>query len=81
MMYNNEKQSIGDLSNDMLAIIKGKKVAAYECALKIKTFIHQTYNYDLSNEDLLYMTIHIARITENTGRQHDEVWSNESSHY
>jgi hypothetical protein len=27
------------------------------------------------------MTIHIARITENTGRQHDEVWSNESSHY
>lgn len=81
MMYNNEKQSIGDLSNDMLAIIKGKKVAAYECALKIKTFIHQTYNYDLSNEDLLYMTIHIARITENTGRQHDEVWSNESIHY
>lgn len=67
MMYKNEKKSIGDLSDDMLEIIKGKKVKAYECSLKIREFIKQTYNYDLNNEDLLYMTIHIARITENSG--------------
>lgn len=66
MMYKNEKKSIGDLSNDMLEIIKGKRIEAYECSLKIKEFIKQTYNYELSNEDLLYMTIHIARITENS---------------
>lgn len=66
MMYKNTTHSIGDLSDDMLAIIKGKKVEAYQCALKIKMFIQQTYNYELNNEELLYMTIHIARITENT---------------
>lgn len=66
MMYKNEKKSIGDLSNDMLKIIKGKRIEAYECSLKIKEFIKQTYNYELNNEDLLYMTIHIARITENS---------------
>lgn len=45
MMYKNEKKSIGDLSNDMLKIIKGKRIEAYECSLKIKEFIKQTYNY------------------------------------
>lgn len=64
MMYQNDSRSIGDLSNEMLAIIKGKKIEAYECALKIKDFIRQNYNYELNNEELLYMTIHIARITE-----------------
>ena len=64
MMYQNDSRSIGDLSNEMLAIIKGKKIEAYECALKIKNFIRQNYNYELNNEELLYMTIHIARITE-----------------
>jgi len=66
MMYKNEKKTIGDLSDDMLAVIRDKRVAAYECALKIKEFIRQTYNYELNNEDLLYMTIHITRITENS---------------
>lgn len=46
MMYKNEKKSIGDLSNDMLKIIKGKRIEAYECSLKIKEFIKQTYNYE-----------------------------------
>ena len=46
------------------SIIKGKKVAAYECALKVKDFVQKTYHYTLNNEDLLYMTIHIARIAD-----------------
>lgn len=62
MMENDKKHTIGDLSDEMLAIIKGKKVAAYECALKVKDFVQKTYHYTLNNEDLLYMTIHIARI-------------------
>ena len=64
MMENDKKHTIGDLSDEMLAIIKGKKVAAYECALKVKDFVQKTYHYTLNNEDLLYMTIHIARIAD-----------------
>lgn len=66
MMDQSHKRVIGDLSDDMLAVIKGRKVAAYECAIKVKAFIQQNYDYTLTNEDLLYMTIHIARITDKT---------------
>ncbi len=77
MMYKNESRSIGDLSDDMLEVIKGKKIESYECALKIKEFIKQTYNYVLSNEDLLYMTIHIARITQNSKGNTDGIRTDE----
>lgn len=37
---------------------------AFQCAEQIKQMILNRYNYDLGKEELLYLTIHIARITE-----------------
>ncbi|CEE02851.1 Transcription antiterminator LicT [Caldibacillus thermoamylovorans] len=50
------------LENDLLEIIKEKYVEPYLCSLKIKKFIEQKYGYLLDNDEILYLTIHIARI-------------------
>lgn len=58
-------KSMQNLENDILEIIKNKRVEAYLCALKIKQFIESKYGYELDNEEILYLTIHIARVTKN----------------
>lgn len=50
--------------DDLLEIIKVKYHNAYQCVLKIKTFLQNTYQYTLSNEETLYLTIHIAKIVQ-----------------
>ena len=56
---------MGSLENEILEVIKNKRVNAYLCALKIKQFIEEKYKYKLGNEEILYLTIHISRITKN----------------
>ena len=49
-------------SDDLLDLIKIKYKNAYACCLKIKQFLKSNYAYDLSQEETLYLTIHIARV-------------------
>lgn len=53
-----------DDENDdsLLSIIKEKYKESYKCVNKIGEFIYKKYNYIISNEEKLYLTIHIARI-------------------
>lgn len=53
-----------DDENDdsLLSIIKEKYQESYKCVNKIGEFIYKKYNYIISNEEKLYLTIHIARI-------------------
>lgn len=55
-----------DSSDDLLEIIKLKYNEAYACANKIYGFICKKYNYMLSDEEILYLTIHISRIVSET---------------
>ncbi|RHW05915.1 BglG family transcription antiterminator LicT [Bacillus cereus] len=43
--------------------VKNKHKEAYECTKKIKIYIKKNYNYDLTDDEKLYLTIHIERIT------------------
>lgn len=61
----NRENTMGSLENEILEVIKNKRVNAYLCALKIKQFIEEKYKYELGNEEILYLTIHISRITKN----------------
>ncbi|MEK0152928.1 PRD domain-containing protein [Tetragenococcus halophilus] len=63
---NNEIQ---DMENDILEIIKNKRVEAYLCSLKVKQFIEKKYQYELTNEEILYLTIHISRLTQNSSTE------------
>ncbi|GAB6108108.1 BglG family transcription antiterminator LicT [Fusibacter bizertensis] len=52
-----------DMSDDdLLEVIKTKYTDAYDCVQKIGRFIAEKYDYVISNEEKLYLTIHIARV-------------------
>lgn len=51
-----------DDDNDLLDVIKFKHKKSFNCAERIKQMILEKYNYDFGNEELLYLTVHIARI-------------------
>lgn len=53
------------LNNDLLEIMKEKYVHPYLCALEIKDFIERKYNYWLEDEEVLFLTIHVAKIISN----------------
>lgn len=48
--------------DNLLDIIKVKYQDSYKCVNKISEFIYKKYDYIISNEEKLYLTIHIARI-------------------
>lgn len=56
------KQYEQEEGDGLLDIIKIKYKTSYECVLKIKKYINEKYEYALSDEEMLYLTIHIARV-------------------
>lgn len=48
--------------SELFDILKEKYEKSYNCVLKIKTFIEHEYSYTLSDEEQLYLMIHIERI-------------------
>ena len=48
--------------DNLLDIIKVKYQDSYKCVNKISEFIYKKYDYVISNEEKLYLTIHIAKI-------------------
>ena len=41
---------------------KEKYVDAYLCVLEIKKYVKQKYDYILEDEEILFLTIHVAKI-------------------
>ncbi len=52
----------GNQEDDLLDVIKKKYNSAYLCVSKITKFVNEKYDYNLSNEEQLYLTIHIQRV-------------------
>lgn len=48
--------------DDLLDMVKEKYTEAYLCALKIAAFVEQQYAHQIDNEEILYLSIHIARL-------------------
>lgn len=60
-------KTIDDGSNDgLLDIVKTKYQTSYKCVGKINDYIKSKYNYELSLEEQLYLTIHIERVINKT---------------
>ncbi|TCP90093.1 BglG family transcriptional antiterminator [Cricetibacter osteomyelitidis] len=58
---NNEHKSNND---DLLSLLIEKYNKSYNCSLKIRDYIHNKYNYILDNDEILYLVIHIAKISK-----------------
>lgn len=48
--------------DDLLEVVQVKYVNAYQCVEKIAMYIKNQYNYELYDEEKLYLTIHIHRV-------------------
>lgn len=52
--------------DDLLEVIKEKYPESYRCSKKIKMFVEKQYDYELMEEEMLYLTIHIERVVRKT---------------
>lgn len=54
-----------EAEDDLLNVIQKKYSNAYKCTEKIKKFVENQHRYELTEEEMLYLTIHIQRIVKN----------------
>ena len=52
--------------SSLLDMVKTKYKNAYYCVNEISNFIYRKYKYELSDEEKLYLTIHIERVVYKT---------------
>lgn len=50
--------------DDLLTVIKNKYPEAYKCSEKIRKFVEKQHRYELTDEEMLYLTIHIERVVK-----------------
>ncbi|WP_250278515.1 BglG family transcription antiterminator LicT [[Clostridium] colinum] len=53
---------IDDDDKSFLLVLKEQYKNEYQCALKIRKYIKSEYGYDLTEDELVYITVHIRRI-------------------
>jgi beta-glucoside operon transcriptional antiterminator len=53
-----------DNDDELLTVIKDKYPEAYKCSEKIKKFVEKQHRYELTDEEMLYLTIHIERVVK-----------------
>lgn len=61
-----DKTYNGSTDEELLDIIKCKYSGEFECILKIKTFIQKKYKYELTSDEMIYLTIHIAKVIQDS---------------
>ncbi|MCI6465206.1 MAG: PRD domain-containing protein [Faecalicatena sp.] len=62
------KTYMEDENDDLWEVIREKYPQAFRCVEKITQFIQKKYDYQLSKEEQLYLTIHIERVINKTGK-------------
>ncbi|HBN57102.1 MAG TPA: hypothetical protein DD414_10035 [Lachnospiraceae bacterium] len=55
-------------NGELLTVVKKQYKRAFDCVGKIGIFLQNNYDYALSEEEQLYLTIHIARIIDKSSR-------------
>ena len=57
-------EGYGDEDSDLLDVVRFKYPKAYACADKIRVYVQREKNFHSGQNELLYLTIHIARVME-----------------
>ncbi|NRY63239.1 BglG family transcription antiterminator LicT [Clostridium beijerinckii] len=57
---------IEDEDTSLSEIMKEKYKEAYKCAEKIRKYIKSEFNTDLTDEEMMYLAVHINRVTKQT---------------
>lgn len=62
-IYRQLKNESVDVDTSLLEIVKLKYSEDYRCAKKIKMFLEVTYKWNVSESELLYLTLHLNRLS------------------
>lgn len=54
---------MSDEDTEFIEVLKKQYKKEYECTLKVRDFIKQEYGCELTEDEMIYLTIHIKRIT------------------
>ncbi|WP_195237199.1 BglG family transcription antiterminator LicT [Romboutsia sp. 1001285H_161024_C4] len=57
-----KKEQVEDNDNELLEIIKIQYEKPYNCSCKIKKYIEDNHEYIVTEDELLYLTLHINRV-------------------
>jgi beta-glucoside operon transcriptional antiterminator len=57
-----KKENVDNKDNELINIIKIQYKKAYDCSCKIKQFIEEQHEYIVTEDELLYLTLHINRV-------------------
>ena len=57
---------VDDQDDSLFNILKEKYKNSYKCVLKIEEYIKKNYNYEISNDEKLYLMVHIERTVYKT---------------
>lgn len=57
-------QVVDDGNEDLLEVVKEKYNDAFGCVLKIRDYILKNYDYNINDDEKLYLTIHIDRVSK-----------------
>ena len=61
-----EHHTYPEENDDLWMVIREKYPESYRCTERIGQFVEQKYQYALSKEEKLYLTIHIERVVSKT---------------
>ena len=64
-LFSNSTYNSG-ADDELVNIIQIKYPEEFKCVSKVKLFIIKKYNYELSNDEYVYLTIHIAKIIQDS---------------
>lgn len=59
-----KSQHTDETDQELLDIVKVKYCNAYQCVNRIADFLLEKHQYQISNDERLYLTIHIARLVQ-----------------
>lgn len=61
----NSEECNTSVETNLLDVAVERFTISYKCALKIASFLYKSYNYEVTNDEIFYLTIHIERLIEN----------------
>ena len=57
-----EKSEVGEVSEELYQVIQKKYKDTFGCVEKIADFLAERFNYQISTDEKMYLTIHTARL-------------------
>lgn len=70
LRYFIKRQTLGEKLNNndhqLYELVKDNYPKAFHCAMKIKRFLHSNQGWNCTNDELLYLTVHIQRVSTRT---------------